>query len=529
MIREWLSVGIIFLFVGVTIAPTIAQNTETSQSTSRGNLLYVGGSGPGNFSTIQKAVDNASDGDTVFVLNNASPYYEHIHISTSLRLLGENKNTTVIDGGDFGDVLTINKTGVTVSGFTLRRNGWYDDGFVVHASNVTIQNNKVVSCGNGVKAYEVNNITITGNEFIENYIGVSLYGASHDVIANNTLNASYIIGIDLSESKDSTIIDGNTIIANTFIAEQSSYIGIRLWESSNTTIIRNTLVSLLDNCYMGLQLWMSNDNIIDQNIFVKNGITLYKSYQNVISETNSVNGKPLVFLKDEADKTIENAGQVILVQCERITVQNLVLSHPDTGITVYNSTDCIIKNSSISLCRNGIYIENSKRNTFSENTITSCQEGINTYKGTSNVIRNNTIQHNIYDGIILNELSSTVNKNIIEDNSIGICIAGKWNNKISGNAIENNSLGVYLIGTFHNIIEKNNFIRNSNDSFFEISLCNQWRQNFWEKPRLMPQIIQGYLLIWEYYPPVGGGFEIKVPWVNLDWHPAQKPYDIVGT
>ena len=40
---------------------------KPSLATSSGNWLYVGGSGPGNYSVIQDAVDNASDGDTVYV------------------------------------------------------------------------------------------------------------------------------------------------------------------------------------------------------------------------------------------------------------------------------------------------------------------------------------------------------------------------------------------------------------------------------------------------------------------------------
>jgi parallel beta-helix repeat protein len=355
-------------------------------------------------------------------------------------------------------------------------------------------------------------------------MGVSLYGASGYIIANNTFNASYVYGIDLAESEGYNVIEGNIIIANTYNSTQQSYIAIRLWDASNTTVVRNTLVSILDTCYAGLELYKSNGNTIDQNTFVKNGIKLYQSYQNLISETNIVNGKPLVFLKDEVDKTVGDAGQVVLAQCERITVRSLVLSHLDAGITLYNSTGCIIEDCSISLCRYGVYLENSKGNTFSGNTITSCQEGIDTYKGASNVIRNNTIQESTYYGIILDEVSSTVSSNMIQDNPVGIYVAGKWNNKISGNVIENNSLGVYLTGTFHNTIEKNNFVRNSNDATFDISVRNRWQQNFWEKPRALPKVIPGYLVIFEYYPPVGGGFEIKVPWVNIDWHPAQTPY-----
>ena len=36
-------------------------------SNYNGNTLYVGGSGPGNFTKIQDAIDNASNGKTVFV------------------------------------------------------------------------------------------------------------------------------------------------------------------------------------------------------------------------------------------------------------------------------------------------------------------------------------------------------------------------------------------------------------------------------------------------------------------------------
>ena len=64
---------------------------------SGGNTLYVGGSGPNNYTKIQDAVDNASDGDTVYVFNGT--YYENVFIGRSINLIGENKDTTIIDGG----------------------------------------------------------------------------------------------------------------------------------------------------------------------------------------------------------------------------------------------------------------------------------------------------------------------------------------------------------------------------------------------------------------------------------------------
>ena len=42
---------------------------QSSMSTRNGKTLYVGGSEPGNYTKIQDAINNASDGDTVFVYN----------------------------------------------------------------------------------------------------------------------------------------------------------------------------------------------------------------------------------------------------------------------------------------------------------------------------------------------------------------------------------------------------------------------------------------------------------------------------
>jgi len=70
-----ISLGITILFLGTCITPSVAIYNEkkSSKLISTGNTLYVGGSGEGNYSSIQDAIDDASDGDTVFVYNGS--YY----------------------------------------------------------------------------------------------------------------------------------------------------------------------------------------------------------------------------------------------------------------------------------------------------------------------------------------------------------------------------------------------------------------------------------------------------------------------
>jgi len=97
---------------------------RTSISTLLGDTLYVGGSGPGNYSSIQEAIDDASDGDTVFVYDYSSPYVENLIVDKSISLIGEDKHMTVIDGNENeegeADVIHIKADGVIVQGFTIQ-------------------------------------------------------------------------------------------------------------------------------------------------------------------------------------------------------------------------------------------------------------------------------------------------------------------------------------------------------------------------------------------------------------------------
>ena len=99
-------------------------------------------------------------------------------------------------------------------------------------------------------------------------------------------------------------------------------------------------------------------------------------------------------------------------------------------------------------------------------------------------------------------------------------------NVITENIISNNDLyGLIIVYSTGNHITNNNFINNKYQAYFNIQLSrcfsNKWNQNYWSDitfPEDSKKVIQGiaYFVIC---------FTL-ILWYNVDWHPAQEPYDI---
>ena len=132
------------------------------------DMIYVDDDGNADYTSIQDAVDDASDGDTIFVY--AGVYQENVVVNKSI-------NRTVIDGGSFGDVLYLSADWVNISGFTIQNGGDRtsfkgqgqdaDAGIDVRSNNSTISNNEIMSndAGCGIYVYDSNNNIVMNNYF----------------------------------------------------------------------------------------------------------------------------------------------------------------------------------------------------------------------------------------------------------------------------------------------------------------------------------------------------------------------------
>jgi hypothetical protein len=199
--------GIILLVIGagVASADTSAYSFK-SQLLFRGDTLYVGGVGPGNYTSIQDAIDDATDGDAIIVYPGI--YYEdQVIINKALSIQGAEWATTIIDGSDAlltteGLIRIIANGDVSFQGFTVRNAGGpsgYESGDnklnmgIVVLSNspdvtYTISSNKIIGTQNPNDDYDWGFYAISGGKeniiFTDNI--VTQTGCNNIVIEKTT-------------------------------------------------------------------------------------------------------------------------------------------------------------------------------------------------------------------------------------------------------------------------------------------------------------------------------------------------------
>jgi parallel beta-helix repeat protein len=251
--KKIIFLGVVFLFIGMSFTSIsgIQINNQIRQSYSRSNILYVGGSGPGNYTTIQSAIDDASNGDTVYVYDDSSPYLEkNILINKPIKLIGEDKNTTIIEGDFevFSNIIKITADCVTVNGFNIQKSG----------AGVE---NSLFDTGAGVNVIDADNIQITNN-IIQNNLGpgVRFHNSSNSIIKENLIQENHRKGILIVLEADHITITLNTVRNNT-------QCGIFIKNAEHLEITDNNIIF---NSKKGLVIIETFHTIVKRNNFYKN-------------------------------------------------------------------------------------------------------------------------------------------------------------------------------------------------------------------------------------------------------------------
>lgn len=420
---ECLTIGLVLILICVNASGSFVKDIEIKDRSStrfEGNTLYVGGNGLNNYTKIQDAIDNSSDGDTVFVYVASSPYYENVVLDKGIDLVGEDKYATIIDAGETGSVVSITADRVNVTGFTIQKGGIYP-----YPDEV--------------------------------YAGIDIH-SNYTFISNNIITSNNDRGINIRSSSSNNILSYNTISLN-------GGSSVSMDNSIDTIIFGNVITNNGDDVYLS----SSNNNFIFENIFENDGIHIFSSYQNTIIN-NIVNGKPLIYLEEESNIIIGEAGQIILVKCNNITIRNQEISNVGIAIHLIETDTCHISDNIITNNKNGINLDSSDTNIISGNILNGNEfNGIDLSSSNNNTVLENTIHSNNEYGIDIHSSNDNtiLSNNIASSKRHGICIVLSNDNTIAGNIIDSNTEYGIVLYEGSNIISDNSFL---NDGLFISSI-----------------------------------------------------------
>jgi len=242
---------------------------------------------PDDYLTIQEAIGHANPGDTVFV--RSGTYSGNIQIiwKNDLRLVGENRHTTIINGS-WDAIYVYSSSNFYISGFTIQ-NG--RTGIMLsECNNYTIYDIKATlhtwGQGTGIAISESSG-KITNNEITLNEYGIML-NADHNIISNNNITSNTYDGLFVWPSSHNNI-SGNILSDNSE--------GIYIVDASKNVVAGN----IMSNNFHGIEVRFGSNNTIMANNVSGNtcGIKLRSAHHNDITANRLWNNGYSIEIDDE--------------------------------------------------------------------------------------------------------------------------------------------------------------------------------------------------------------------------------------
>jgi parallel beta-helix repeat protein len=443
------------IYLTVSMNNYIARNTVWSSPLY---LIYIGSSSQNNVSSNNAYTCNYYGIYLIGAVNN-EVYGNTVRFTDYAIYVWASSNNNRIEANN----LTQNFAGINLrvsSSCTVIHNNVYNNDnygiYTVGASNGNnISYNYVEDNGWGIQ-FEMpssNNI-IRHNLCLNNYAGIHFQASPS---ANNDVRFNRVVGNDLGIRLGNA--DFNDVYYNNI---SDSDTGIQIDSASNNNIgnnfldtIANASVLIRDSDDITL-----TDNVMHGSGMIIEGITQSNWNSHTIDTTNTIDGKPVVYIKDQTGGTVAaGAGQVIIANSDFVELDNLDLSGGTCSVQLGFSSGTKISNSTLS--SNSFY-------------------GISLYFSWSTTIKWNTIESNRLRGIILQDSSS----NLIHDNIIGKTIGGSGimlsspaGNTIVNNTITANNDGIRLSSSNSNIINENLIGSNGNGTLIYDSSANELHHN----------------------------------------------------
>jgi parallel beta-helix repeat protein len=336
------------------------------------------------------------------------------------------------------------------AGFVIGSNGVtsgtgaIDDPWIIENWVISATSAHGIYIANTTDYFIVRNCLIEngGSNAISDKHGIYLSTAVNGRIENNIIdNCAYGIRVFLTSTSDN--ISNNTCERNLH--------GIGLASSSDNLTNNNCSNNIWNGIYMSSASYCNvTGNVCENN--KNHGIDLNGSYDNLsgnllahnkydfylegttaagcdhnIDNTNLVNGKPVIYLKDNSDLLINqdnNIGWLGFMRCDNINVENVTIENNGQGVFLAYTENSRVENCTFLNNYNTMYLDNVAYSSFIGNTCSNGYYGINIYASIYDNLINNTISNNSYYGIYVGVLTS---QKACHDNFV--------NNTISSNAV----------------------------------------------------------------------------------------------
>lgn len=469
---------------------------------ARGGILYVGGTGPLNYTTIQEAINDAMWFDTIFVYSGT--YYEQVVINIGISLVGEDRNSTIINGSGVGRVIHVTSDLVTIEGFTITNSNLVYSGIELdHVTNCQISDNNISHNGAGIVIWSSDVITITNNIISNNTFGPGIWGlvSNSDTITNNDVSMNEGSGIFLAYSNWTTFRN-NSVSLN--VGD-----GIGTDSSHHATFSENKITSNKDN---GILLAYSSFITVEWNNISDNGMGFYLwETDNCLIANNNASSN-----RGDGLYSAASDGNTILYNDFSFSGRY--------GIDLAGSfSDIIANNTVLSTDDHGLLLWGSLYNNITGNLMAGSGIGIGSGSGmiahwnthlidTSNTVNGKPVYYwkNVTSGtvplgagqvILANCTKVIIHNQSTGDSSTGILIGFSFNNTIVDNHISNNSwhglslqhsdsntifgnnisdnqwFGIHLFISNTNRIYHNNFIDNLNQAYDDRA-TNAWDDGY---------------------------------------------------
>ncbi len=368
---------------------------------------------------------------------------------------------------------------------------------IQNSKDNTLCNNDVSNNFYGIVSENSIENTIIENEIFDNgFYGMIYYQSRKNKIENNIVESNGFYGIYLIGAEN------NTLTKNTI---SNHFYGVLLSDADSNELAKNTLTYNLIGIYLGNSelVTLTENTMFGGGIYMW-GLSIEHWNTHSIDTSNTVNGDPVYYWKNKSGGTVsQDAGQVILANCEKVIVKNLdirggsvgilagfssnstfkdniVTNSSWEGITLFESDGNILENNNASENRfPGFALFESKGNKFTKNTASNNSYGVITFESNDNTLTQNKATSNKREGITLqasdgnrlnNNLASRnrfpglfllesneneLNENTAEQNGYGLYLALSNNNTLTDNTVKDNQLGLVLTLSPTNTLKKN--------------------------------------------------------------------------